>query len=60
MRLFEILATEFSDGIEIIEHYGDYYRLKLQRQENQSIGRLFGVIQECKEKHQIVTEYSVS
>jgi hypothetical protein len=44
-----------------MEHYSDYYRLKLdKRRSEESIGRLFGLIERCKESMDLISEYSVS
>lgn len=42
----------------MLEHYGDYLRLRLEREEGLSIGRLFGLVEECKDL--LICEYSVS
>jgi len=54
------ICEAFPKGIEILEHYGDYFRFRLEREEGLSIGKLFGLVEECKEKLQIINEYSVS
>ena len=55
--VIESLAHEFKN-VEIIEHYGNYMRLRVERQ-NKSIGFLFKLIEELKEEHQL-EDYSVS
>ena len=58
LQVIEKLCREFPAGVEILEHYNDYFRLKLDKAEGSSIGRLFGLIEMCKES--LITEYSVS
>ena len=60
LQLFSKLCEDFPNGIEVLEHYGDYFRLKLQRDEGSSIGHLFGMVENCKDELGIVSEYSVS
>jgi hypothetical protein len=47
--------------VEILEHYNDYYRVKLERKEEgaSSIGRLFGLVESLKDAG-LFSEYSVS
>jgi hypothetical protein len=55
------LALEFPTGVEIIEHYSDYFKLKLEKtSSDESIGKLFGLIEKCKESMDLISEYSVS
>ena len=60
LQFFSKLCRHFPNGIEVLEHYGDYFRLKLQRDEGSSIGHLFGLVEYCKDELGIVSEYSVS
>ena len=55
--VIESLCQEFVN-VEIIEHYGGYMRLRVERH-NKSIGFLFKLIEELKEEHQL-EDYSVS
>jgi len=55
--VIESLCHEFV-SVEIIEHYGSYMRLRVERH-NKSIGFLFKLIEELKEEHQL-EDYSVS
>ena len=45
-------------NVEVIENYGSYMRLRVQRH-NKTIGFLFKLIEELKEEHQL-EDYSVS
>ena len=58
LHVIQKLTREFPGGVEILEHYNDYFRLKLDKAEGSSIGRLFGLIEMCKES--LINEYSVS
>ena len=55
--VIESLCTDFL-YVEMIEHYGNYMRLRVERNEK-SIGYLFKRIEELKEEHQL-EDYSVS
>ena len=55
--VIESLCKDFVH-VEIIEHYGNYMRLRVERY-SKSIGFLFKLIEELKEKHQL-QDYSVS
>ena len=55
--VIESLCHEFVN-VEIIEHYGSYMRLRVERH-NKSIGFLFKLVEELKEEHQL-EDYSVS
>lgn len=60
-----LLSTDFASGsLSIIEHYSDYFKLKLVKQDSNddsviSIGKLFGLIERCKDAS-LISEYSVS
>ena len=54
--VIESLCREFVH-VEVIEHYGSYMRLRLERH-NHSIGFLFKLVEELKEEHQL-EDYSV-
>ena len=56
------MALECPSGVEIIEHYSDYFKLKLEktRNDDESIGKLFGLVEKCKEAMDLISEYSVS
>jgi hypothetical protein len=58
LKVIERICQEYSSGVEILEHYSDYYRVKLEKQSS-SIGRLFGLIERSKEDG-LISEYSVS
>ena len=47
--VIESLCREFVH-VEVIEHYGSYMRLRLERH-NHSIGFLFKLVEELKEEH---------
>ena len=51
------LCEEFAN-VEILEHYSDYYKLRVPRGDK-SIGFVFGMIEGRKEEFSI-SEYSVS
>jgi len=55
--VIESLCKDFVH-VEIIEHYGNYMRLRVERH-SKSIGFLFKLIEELKEEHQL-QDYSVS
>ena len=55
--VIESMCRQFVN-VEVIEHYGNYTRLRLERQDK-SIGFLFKLIEELKDEHQL-EDYSVS
>ena len=55
--VIESLCHDFG-LVEVIEHYGSYMRLRVERQDK-SIGFLFKLIEELKVEHQL-DDYSVS
>lgn len=57
VKLITALAEEFGQ-VEILEHYNDYFKLRVLRQ-NKTIGFLFGMIEDLKETIGI-QEYSAS
>lgn len=57
MSIVNGLCEQFP-SVEILEHYSDYYKLRIPRGDK-SIGFVFGYIESCKEQFQI-SEYSVS
>jgi hypothetical protein len=57
MNIIQGLCEDF-DTVEVLEHYNDYYRLRVPRGEK-SIGFVFGLIENKKELYKI-NEYSVS
>ncbi len=59
-KLLSKLCDDFPTGIEVLEHYGDYFRIRLDRQKGDTIGHLFGIVEDCKEKMGLISEYSVS
>ncbi len=66
LKVLTLLSTDFPSGsLSIIEHYSDYFKLKLVKQDNNdetsviSIGKLFGLIERCKDAS-LISEYSVS
>ena len=70
LKVLTQFALEFPSNNEtanltILEHYSDYFKLQLDKSEskaetsNISIGRLFGLVERCKEQG-IIAEYSVS
>ncbi len=57
-----MLAYKFPSGITIVEHYSDYFKVKLDKStsgEDASIGKLFGLVETCKDTS-LISEYSVS
>lgn len=56
--IYDWLEKEFGE-IRLIEHYGSYYKFKLEKNQNFSIGYLFGRIEEVKAQLSI-NEYSLS
>jgi hypothetical protein len=54
-----LLASKFPTGITIIEHYSDYFKVKLDKSNDASIGKLFGLVETCKDTS-LISEYSVS
>ena len=56
--IYNWLTKEFVD-IRLIEHYGCYYKFKLEKKLDFSIGYLFGKIEDVKERLKI-NEYSLS
>jgi ATP-binding cassette subfamily A (ABC1) protein 3 len=57
-NIYAWLVQEFKD-IRLIEHYGSYYKFKLEKTNNVTIGALFGKIEEVKNQLKI-NEYSLS
>ena len=57
-RIYDWLNKEFKD-VKLIEHFGSYYKFKLEKNQNYSIGSLFGRIEQVKNDLQI-NEYSIS
>ena len=55
--VIESLCHEFVN-VEVIEHYGSYMRLRVERHDK-SIGFLFKLVEELKEEHEL-EDYSVS
>ena len=49
---------ETFENVEMLEHYGNYMRLRVNRLDR-SIGSIFGLVEGFKEVHQVET-YSVS
>lgn len=58
--LIQRICKDFHKGVEVLEHYGDYFRLRLEKEDGLSIGRLFGVMEDCKTEGNIIIEYSVN
>src|SRR5690606_9155295 len=56
-KLIKDLTKDFCE-VELLEHYNDYYKIRVPKQ-NKSIGYLFGLIENNKERYRI-KEYSVS
>lgn len=56
-RLLRSLCDLFPSGVTVLEHYSDYYRLRLER--GASLGQLFGLVQSHKQRG-LVSEYSVA
>ena len=56
--MIQRLCEDFGGRVEVLEHYDDYYKFKLEKHEGSSIGKLFGLIEECKDT--LISEYSVS
>lgn len=64
LKVLTLLAEKFPSGITIVEHYSDYFKLKLDKNHNNngedaSIGKLFGLVETCKD-NLLISEYSVS
>ncbi len=57
--MLKMLALKFPTGITIVEHYSDYFKLKLDKSDDASIGKLFGLVETCKDTS-LISEYSVS
>ena len=60
--MLKMLADKFPSGITIVEHYSDYIKVKLDKSssgEDASIGKLFGLVETCKDTS-LISEYSVS
>jgi hypothetical protein len=61
--VLKMLAEKFPSGITIVEHYSDYFKVKLEKsnsgEESASIGKLFGLVETCKDTS-LISEYSVS
>lgn len=55
---FVDMITQKFNGVEIVEHWGNSWRLKIERG-NFSIGYLFGLVEENKAAFE-VSEYSVA
>ena len=60
MKLIGKLCESFPKGLDVLEHYGNYFRFRLEKEEGISIGRLFGLVEDFKDNLKIVNEYSVS
>jgi len=58
LNIHEWLEKEFR-RISLIEHYGSYYKFKLEKRDEVSIGALFGKIEDVKVQLKI-EEYSLS
>ena len=58
INISQWLEKEFRN-IRLIEHYGSYYKFKLEKREDITIGGLFGKIEDAKEGLKI-EEYSLS
>ena len=56
--IFNWLSKEFNE-VRIIEHYLGLYRFKITKQEDRSLGFIFSLVEENKEKMK-VSEYAVS
>lgn len=56
-KLIKDLTKDFKQ-VELLEHYNDYYKIRVAKMDK-SIGFLFGLIENNKEKYKI-KEYSVS
>ena len=57
MAIVKQLVEQF-ESVEILEHYNDYFKLRVPRGDK-SIGFVFGMIEGRKEEFKI-SEYSVS
>lgn len=57
-RIYEWLRQQFKQVV-IIEHFLTFYKFKVEKEEGQSLGFLFGVIEENREALNI-SEYSLS
>ena len=57
LKIIDGLCNDFG-SVEILEHYNDYYKMRVPRGEK-SIGFVFGLIENKKEEYKI-SEYSVS
>ena len=51
-QIIEKLVEEFGE-VEVVEHYNDYFKLKVARVEGKSIGFLFGLIEDIKKSHSV-------
>jgi len=49
LKIVKVLLI-FFHRVEIIEHHGQYYRLRVPRKEGKTIGYLLGMLQSIKEK----------
>lgn len=58
LTFIEILARDFPLGVSVLEHYSDYYRLRVDKSDR-TIGRLFGLVETCK-ANQLISEYAIS
>ena len=56
-KFVDFITNKFA-GVEIVEHWGNSWRLKIERG-NFSIGYLFGLVEEHKATYE-VSEYSVA
>lgn len=56
-KFIDLISNQFP-GTEIIEHWGNSWKLKIKRGQF-TIGYLFGMVEETKANHQ-VSEYSVA
>jgi hypothetical protein len=56
LAFMRVLCQAFPLGLQVLEHYGDYYRLRLGREQG-SIGMLFGLVEGCRGQ---VSEYAIS
>jgi hypothetical protein len=58
LSVIDHLCQSFN-RVEILEHYNDYFKLRVPRSNTKSIGTLFGLIESLKSRFSI-SEYSVS
>lgn len=57
-NIFSWLVYQFRE-VSLIEHYGTYFKFRVEKQYNKSIGEIFGLIEQNKERLNI-SEYSLS